>query len=74
MEAKQIRELALVGLGVCPPGGSSVAEPQLRCGRGSVCTEPLHSWLAGGEEGPVIDSPQAENNADQDNLLNWELA
>ena len=71
-EAQQIKELALV-VWLLPSWWHGVAEPQLRCGRGSVCTEPRHSWLARGEEGPVIESPQAESNVNQDNLLNWEL-
>lgn len=74
VEAQWIRDLALVFWYVCCPLGIGVADPQLSCGRGSVYREPLDSWLVGGEEGPVIESPHAENNVNPDIPPNWELS
>lgn len=49
MQAQWTGELALLTQCVCLPCGPGVADPQLSCGRGSVYSEPLPSWLVGGE-------------------------
>lgn len=73
MEVQWIRESVLVTQCVCPPHGTRVAETQLSCGRGCVYSEPLHSWLAGGE-GSSNQIPPAENSVNPVIFPNWELA
>lgn len=48
-------------------------QPTAQCGKGSVYRKPLHSWLVGAEEGPIIESLQAENCVNPDILPNQQL-